>query len=168
MNLHQTAQHCTTQHWNNQHCTTLPYRAPNYTTLSCTVLLYTALNYTTLHSTTLPYNTLHYSTLNYTTHILNYTTLQYTTMHCISYTTSLNFTFTFKPWWTAWRITSTTVVVLPVPGGPWMIAISRCWRAKTTASCWDASKSELKNFKSGKQSTEIQNSYIRLFHNPLF
>ena len=46
---------------------------------------------------------------------------------------------TLTPLRTACRITSTTVVVLPVPGGPWITATS-CWAsANFTASCCDAS-----------------------------
>ncbi len=39
---------------------------------------------------------------------------------------------------TAWRITSTTVVVLPVPGGPWIRPTSRAERANCTASRCDS------------------------------
>lgn len=43
---------------------------------------------------------------------------------------------------TAWSITSTTVVVLPVPGGPWMMATSGLDKAKTTARRWLTSRAE--------------------------
>ena len=41
----------------------------------------------------------------------------------------------FVPRRTARRINSTTVVVLPVPGGPWISATSRADRAKSTVHC---------------------------------
>ncbi len=41
---------------------------------------------------------------------------------------------TLSPRATAWRISSATVVVLPVPGGPWMTATSDVARANSTAA----------------------------------
>ena len=41
---------------------------------------------------------------------------------------------TFRPRRIAWRMTSTTVVVLPVPGGPWISPTSRADMANCTAS----------------------------------
>ena len=41
---------------------------------------------------------------------------------------------TLRPRRIAWRMTSTTVVVLPVPGGPWISPTSRAERANCTAS----------------------------------
>ncbi len=46
-------------------------------------------------------------------------------------------TSTLSPRRTAWRISSTSVVVLPVPGGPWTAATSDADRAKRTASRCD-------------------------------
>lgn len=50
------------------------------------------------------------------------------------------FNFTFFPCLTAWMMISITVVVLPVPGGPWTTAISGWDRANLTASFWESSK----------------------------
>jgi hypothetical protein len=49
---------------------------------------------------------------------------------------------TVSPRATAWRMNSTTVVVLPVPGGPWMIAKSFADSASSTAARWGAFSSE--------------------------
>ena len=51
-------------------------------------------------------------------------------------------THTLFPILTAWSITSTTVVVLPVPGGPWMMATSGLDKANTTARRWLTSRAE--------------------------
>lgn len=50
---------------------------------------------------------------------------------------------TLRPCLTAWTIISTTVVVFPVPGGPWMTAMSFWQRANLTASLWEGSKDGL-------------------------
>ena len=42
-----------------------------------------------------------------------------------------------------WRMISTTVVVFPVPGGPWTMEISLCFKANSTACFWDASRLQL-------------------------
>lgn len=52
---------------------------------------------------------------------------------------------TFWPCLTACRMISTTVVVFPVPGGPWITASSLCDRVNVTASFWESSRFELKN-----------------------
>mmetsp|Transcript_6504 Transcript_6504/g.24188 ORF Transcript_6504/g.24188 Transcript_6504/m.24188 type:complete len:203 (-) Transcript_6504:50-658(-) len=48
-------------------------------------------------------------------------------------------TSTLEPRLTSCRMYSTTAVVLPVPGGPWMTATSFAASAKRTACCWLAS-----------------------------
>lgn len=60
--------------------------------------------------------------------------------------TLINSTFcTFWPCLTACRMISTTVVVFPVPGGPWITASSLWAKAKDTASLWESSRFKLKN-----------------------
>mmetsp|Transcript_6944 Transcript_6944/g.20116 ORF Transcript_6944/g.20116 Transcript_6944/m.20116 type:complete len:298 (+) Transcript_6944:2534-3427(+) len=53
--------------------------------------------------------------------------------------------------WTAWRISSATVVVFPVPGGPWIRATLRSGcSAKAMASRWLASSPGLKHGLAGE------------------
>ena len=65
---------------------------------------------------------------------------------------------TLRPRRTAWRITSTTAVVLPVPGGPWIRATSRAERANCTASRCTA----LRLASSGRTSGSTPNSGCRM------
>ena len=57
--------------------------------------------------------------------------------------------FTLLPRATSCRISSTTAVVLPVPGGPWMSATSLAARALETAATWLASSPWLNGFQKG-------------------
>lgn len=63
---------------------------------------------------------------------------------------------TFWPCLTACRIISTTVVVFPVPGGPWITASSLWDRAKDTASLWESSRFVFKNLTSSDETKQEQ------------
>ena len=66
---------------------------------------------------------------------------------------------TFSFCLTACLIISTTVVVFPVPGGPWMTATSRWERAKVIASCCDWSRFSLNNWKSDEPRTRQRENH---------
>lgn len=81
------------------------------------------------------YKDVHHNTAYTLRQYLNYPNLEFDIL------------LTFCSCFTACRITSTTVVVLPVPGGPCMIATSFWVIAKDTASFWELSNPVLLNSK---------------------